>query len=693
MEKKLGYLLSGNIIKRLDKIYKMLNRIKLLSIIFWSITIHSFGQNTHVVWMDELNVNFHSEALRSVSLKKNYSGDSMKIADIYYERGVGTQSINILSFFLDGHAKKFSAMVGADNKGNKKIPVKFYVIADRKILFESGEMKVGDSPKKVEADLTGIKRLGLLIVDDIGGPYNKTTYANWANAQFLMIGDYIPQPNPNDDEKYILTPAPPKIPIINSAKIFGATPGNPFLYTVAATGEMPLQFESKNLPKGLILDHQTGIISGTVKQKGIYSVTLIAKNKFGKSTKELKIKIGDTIALTPPMGWNNTNSWGGNIDRNKVMATVKAFVDKGLVNYGWSYINIDDNWEGMRGGKFNAFQPNEKYPHFQEMIDSIHSLGLKFGLYSTPWIATYGGFPGGSSDHAKGNEPLDSLLNNKRLFHRFGKYQFETNDAMQMAAWGVDYLKYDWHLDVPNTQRMHDALQKCGRDIVYSLSNTATFENAKDWARLSNLYRTGPDIRDNWASLFIGAFSLDRWAEFAGPGHWNDPDMMIIGNVSTGNKLHATRLTPDEQYSHISLYALLPAPLLIGCPVEQMDAFTLSLVENNEVIDINQDPLGKAGRLILNDSDVQVWMKPLEDGSFAVGLFNIDGYGKTPQSYFRWGDETSGAYTFDLIKAGLNGKWKIRDVWRQKNIGEFTNSFSTNIRHHGVMLLRLFPIK
>jgi alpha-galactosidase len=238
---------------------------------------------------------------------------------------------------------------------------------------------------------------------------------------------------------------------------------------------------------------------------------------------------------------------------------------------------------------------------------------------------------------------------------------------------------------------MSAALKNSERDIVLSLSNSAPFEKINDWMRVSNMYRTGPDIRDSWTSLYLTAFSLDKWAPYSGPGHWSDADMMIVGNVSTGPHLHPTRLTPDEQYSHVSLFSLLAAPLLIGCPIEQLDAFTLNLLTNDEVIEINQDPLGKAGRLLYEEDGVQVWLKPLEDGSYAAGLFNTGGYGTDPQSYFWWGDEKAKSFELNFEKIGLNGKWKPRDVWRQKDIGEYSSSFKTSIPYHGVVLLRCFP--
>jgi alpha-galactosidase len=551
-------------------------------------------------------------------------------------------------------------------------------------------MKPGDEPENVNADLVGIKRLGLLVaIADSGA---RRVYSDWANAQFEMLNNAVPKPIPNDDVKYILTPQPSKIPRINSAAVFGASPGNPFLYTIAATGERPIQFAVKNLPEGLSLDFVTGIITGTIIRRGTYVTTMEASNKLGRTAKQLIIKIGDTIALTPPIGWNGWNSWAKNIDREKVIASANAMVSSGLSNHGWTYVNVDDAWQGQRGGKYNAIQPNAKFSGFKKMIDYIHSKGLKFGVYSTPWISSYAGYPGGSSNFEDGAYP-DSVRDNKRAYRYVGKYRFEKNDALQMADWGVDYLKYDWHIDLVSAERMSDALRHSGRDIFYSLSNSATFALAKDWESIANAWRTGPDIRDSWLSLYVSAFSIDKWAPYAGAGHWNDPDMLIVGNISTGSVLHPTRLTPDEQYSHVSIFSLLAAPLIIGCPIEQMDAFTLNLLSNDEVIDVDQDPLGKPARLLLNENDMQVWVKPMQDGSYAVGLFNIDGFGKTPQSYFHWGDEKSKSFEFDFDKVGLRGKWKLRDVWRQKNLGVFYGSFTTSIRHHGVVLLRMFPVK
>ncbi len=641
------------------------------------------------IWLDELKIPEFSESISATTVLQAPSGDSVKIGQTFFKRGLGARTISVIPFFANGNALHFSAVAGIESGTNSDFAVRFYVLGDRKILFESPELKAGNDGIPVNVDLTGIKRIGLLVINTTESAIRPLAW--WGNARIDMVRDSVLRPVPNTDEKYILTPLPSKEPRINSAKIFGATPENPFLYTIAASGQEPINFSAENLPAGLSLDSKTGIISGKMTKRGTWQVRIKAKNEFGEASNSLKIVIGDTIALTPPIGWNGWNSWARNIDREKVMSSARAMVSKGLSRHGWTYINIDDAWQGQRGGKYKAILPNEKFPDFKEMIDSIHALGLKTGIYSTPWISSYAGYPGGSSDFESGIFP-DSVRDNKRAYRHLGKYRFETEDARQMADWGIDYLKYDWRIDLNSAERMSAALKKSGRDILYSLSNSAPFDLASDWARISNTWRTGPDIRDSWTSLYLSAFTVDKWAPFAGRGHWNDPDMLIVGKVTTGADLHPTRLTPDEQYSHVSLFSLLAAPLLIGCPIEQLDDFTLNLLTNDEVIEIDQDPLGKPARLIANENGVEIWVKPMADGSLAVGLFNTGNFGKSPESYFRWGDEKPVSFEFDFDKIGQKGNWKLHDVWRQKDLGEFSGKYTTEIRHHGVVLLRMNKI-
>jgi alpha-galactosidase len=504
----------------------------------------------------------------------------------------------------------------------------------------------------------------------------------------------------------ILTPPAPPTPRINGPKVYGERPGRPFLYTIPATGDRPMKFEADGLPDGLKLDEKTGQITGKIEKEGSTDVTLRVTNDKGKDEKKLKIVVGDTIALTPPMGWNSWNCWAKDVDAEKVLASAKAMVDKGLINHGWTYINIDDAWQGERGGEFNGIQPNAKFPDMKKLADEVHARGLKIGIYSTPWITSYAMFNGGSSDDEGGRWDQTFAKNEYR---HDGKHLFAADDARQWAAWGIDYLKYDWNPRskpaVDNTVfkkqvgDMADALKNSGRDIVYSYSNSFPFDAAGEVTPLLNCWRTTGDIRDSWWSLSGIGFSQDKWAPFAKPGHWNDPDMLVVGEVGWSKNLHPTKLTPDEQYTHISLWCLLSAPLLIGAPVERMDDFTLSLLTNDEVLAIDQDSLGKQARLISKQGgdvqqenvrpgrDVQkralprgqVWMKELDDGGRAVGLFNLGD------------DEMKLAADFSELK--LDGKQTARDLWRQKDVGTFEGKFESTVAPHGVVLIKLSPVK
>ena len=195
------------------------------------------------------------------------------------------------------------------------------------------------------------------------------------------------------NEEFILTPPPRSEPRINGAKIFGVRPGSPFLFKVTATGEKPLTFKAEKLPKGLYINQQTGLITGTIDQKGSFEVKLQVSNTHGKAERILKIEVGEKICLTPPMGWNSWYVYSLWVSQDKIEDTAKALVEKDLINHGWTYVNIDDCWQGsrdMNGSK--ALQPNAKFPDMKKMVDFIHGLGLKVGIYSTPWAGSYAGY-------------------------------------------------------------------------------------------------------------------------------------------------------------------------------------------------------------------------------------------------------------------------------------------------------------
>jgi alpha-galactosidase len=484
----------------------------------------------------------------------------------------------------------------------------------------------------------------------------------------------------------ILTPPAPDTPRINGPDIFGARPGSPFFYTIPATGKRPMTFSADNLPRGLKLDAQNGQITGSLETNGEFNVVLHAKNSLGAAEKKFRIVVGETIALTPPMGWNSWNCWAAAVDQEKVLRSARAMVASGLAQHGWTYINIDDTWQGRRGGKFNAIQPNEKFPDMKALCDDIHALGLKAGIYSTPWVRSYGGHVGGSSENPDGlwtNAPTKAPRNKNVLPYAVGKFSFATNDAAQFAAWGFDYLKYDWNpIKLPQVVEMSEALRESGRDINFSLSNNSRdklLDRIAAIAPFAQSWRTTGDINDSWGSLSGIGFSQEPWTQFSGPGHWNDPDMLIVGWVGWGPKLHQTKLTPDEQYTHISLWCLLSAPLLIGCDLEKLDAFTLSLLSNDEVLAVDQDSLGKQAVRVVSANDLDVFAKPLADGSLAVGLFNRSA--------------TNATVTANFSDLKISGPQTVRDLWRQKNLGIFSDKFEAPVASHGVVLVRIIPNK
>ncbi len=450
-------------------------------------------------------------------------------------------------------------------------------------------------------------------------------------------------------------------PRINSPAVYGARPGNPFLYRIPATGAEPLTYQVTALPAGLRLDRSTGIITGTVTQSGEYPMTVTVTNKIGVAKKVLTIRIGSSIGLTPALGWNSWNAWGLSVDDKKVRISAKALSDK-LSAHGWSYINIDDGWEAPRRAADGRIITNDKFPDLKALTDYVHGLGLKMGIYSSPGPTTCGGY--------------------------LGSWQHEAQDARSYNDWGIDYLKYDMcsYRDISGSNPSLEALQKpyivmraaldsVPRDIIFSFCQYGMGDVWKWGATVGgNSWRTTGDINDSWESMFDIGFSQDSMAPYSNPGHFNDPDMLVVGRVGWGSSQHDTHLTPDEQYTHISLWSLLSAPLLIGCDLGHVDKFTLNLLTNDEVLAIDQDSLGLAARQISKNDSFQIWKKPLADGSYAVGLFNTStGYQTIP---------------LDREKLQLSGYNKVRDLWRQKDLNPNGKELMKKIPPHGVRFLK-----
>jgi alpha-galactosidase len=633
----------------------MTNTLMLLAALL--VLAASSAAANEIVWLDELNLTTVQQEYGEAQAKKSVEGNPLRIDGRTFERGVGTHANGIMSIDLGGGVDSFEAMVGVDDEASEKASIAFRVTVDGKVMFDSGTMR-HEAPRQVALrDLRGAKRMQLEVLD--GGDGIHSDHADWADAKFTLVPDAKIKPKMLElmsrERPKIARMEPKKEPKINGPRIVGASPGKPFLFLIPATGQAPMRFTASNLPEGLKLDPGTGVITGAIRSPSETVVDLEVSNSFGKAKRSLKIVAGDhKLALTPPMGWNSWNCWAGAVDAEKVRAAADAMVASGLAAHGYQYINIDDTWEGTRDAT-GAIQTNDKFPDMRGLADYVHSKGLKIGLYSSPGPKTCAGFEG-SFDH-------------------------EEQDAASWANWGFDYIKYDWcscqskDLKQPY-QKMRDALDKADRDIVYSFCQYG-MGKVWEWGAMTggNLWRTTGDITDTWGSLSTIGFKQADIGQYASPGHWNDPDMLIVGKVGWGPKLHPTRLAPVEQQTHITIWCMAAAPLLIGCDMTQLDEFTLDLLTNDEVLDVDQDELGKAAIRVSRDEQTEVWSRPLADGTIAVALFNRAYEPATVTA--KWSD----------LK--LSGAQPVRDLWQQKDLPEANDAFSSQVPAHGSVLVKI----
>jgi alpha-galactosidase len=628
-----------------------------------SLAVRAVAAPTNAIWLDTLDLTTWQQRRQRPRAKLSLRGHPITMNGVVYPHGVGTLTINEFLIDVKRGAEKFVAMVGIDDEMKTgRGSANFEVWADDKLVASSGVIRAGDPPKLIVANLKGA-RIVQLVTDD-GQDTSNDDNADWGGAMFVMTPGATVRPEP-----YVLPPDIPAIismttsaaPMIHGPRIVGATPGRPFLFRIPATGDGPLVFSARNLPAGVSLDSITGIISGSLVRTDSTVVVLTVRGAQGAATRRLTIVGGkDKLALTPPMGWNSWNAFGTTVDAEKVQSAVDAMENSGLVGHGFQYIDIDDGWEGTRTADGELPANAAKFPDMKALGDYVHSKGLKFGIYSSPGPTTCGG--------------------------RAGSYQHELQDARTWARWGVDLLKHDYcsyenvkpgfalqTLQAPYIV-MRQALDSLDRDVVYSIGNYG-YGEAWKWAGDigGDLWRTTGDLTDSWSNLESVGFRQAGREQYAGPGHWNDTDMLVVGNVGLGPSLHPTRLTQNEQVLHLTLWAMQAAPLLIGADMTQLDAFTLALLTNDEVLDVDQDMRGEAARRVWKSEKLEVWSRPLSDGTTAVALFNR---GMTPAKVTaRWSD------------IGVTGRQPVRDLWLRKPMGTFAGSYSATVPRHGAVMI------
>jgi alpha-galactosidase len=503
-------------------------------------------------------------------------------------------------------------------------------------------------------------------------------------------------------KKEILTPLPGKSPRINGPKVYGVRPGKKFIYRIPCQGERPVTFKSEGLPEGLILDSENGLISGKVPdKKGDYQLIITASNKEGQVSREFKIIVGEKIALTPPTGWN---SWGGHMVTvsDEIMRTAaNVFVEKGLADAGFRYIGIDDCWmrlnqkmyderpeqvkkkhaaydykaNGIIGDIRDAngnVLPNEKFPDMKAMTDYIHSKGLKAGIYSSPGETT--------------------------CQRWMGSYGHERADADQYARWGFDLLKYDQCSggkplrELKNTvlgfetkdfwKPMANYLRVQDRDILFNLCQYGQ-EEPWTWAPSIGIqsWRIGGDLNHNVKNYFKQALRIaGELRHYSKPGQWNDPDFMYIHRIKDVTKMgepsEEIPLNTNQRYQYVTLWSIICAPFFFSCDINEIDEFTVRLLANADVVNINQDALGHVAEIIRDNDNETIMFKKLSDGSKVLAVFNKDSNNKSVIE-IKWSE---------LKNSDL---FSVYDVWRQKEIGSYKDRISMKLSPNGVALLQL----
>lgn len=495
-----------------------------------------------------------------------------------FTSGIGTHACSYAEFDLGKRGDSFIARVGVPGD-SPAASVEYFVITDGKEAWRSGTMRAGDPAKEVQVPLAGVARLALRVTDAGDGIAGDT--AAWAAANLKMLRGSATPIAPRTERSYSLTPGPPKEPRLTGPTIVGSRPGSQFLHRLTATGQPPITFNASGLPPGLAIDSKTGAVTGSVGFPASFRVRVSATNKLGSVNGELRIVIGDTIAMTPPMGWIGSS---GALDQASVIATK-------LAAHGWSYVVSADA---------------------ASVAEAIRGLGLKVG----------------STNANVDPQHVDLVW----------------TDAFDPS--------------------LAERLKRSGRDLVYGVKGPVQFEGGADVAKIANFWGTHR-VAETWPDLAANWRAAQAWAAFASPGHWNDPGPLIVGDP---------RFTPNEQYSQMTMWCLLAAPLFLTADLTRIDDDALSILRNDEVIELGQDPSGNPASLTFAAGDFEVWTKQMEDRSVVIGVFNLG--------------ETEADATLDFGDPKVRGGIKLRDLWRQEERRMKRNVLPITVDRHAVLLLR-----
>jgi alpha-galactosidase len=641
-------------------------------------------------------------------------GHPLTLGGVVHASGVGTHAPGTIAVRLGGAATRFTATVGIDDEvGPGKGSAEFEVIGDGgRMLYRSGVLRYGATPKTVDVDLKGIQRVILHVTD--GGDGYEFDHTDWADAQFTVTGSKpetvaLPVADP-----VISMAGPAAAPRFNEPSAVAVRAGAPMLWTPPVTGGRPLTFTARGLPKGVTLNPATGTLTGALAA-GRYAIALHVRNRAGSADRTVILTAGATISQTPAMGWNSYDAYGDAVNEAQTLANARYLRDK-MQPYGWDTVVIDYRWydpepfaapDNGRVGETLSMDANgrltpaiTRFPSaakgagFRALADQLHAMGLKFGIHimrGIPRNAVKANLPieGSTYTAADAANTADLCswcadMYGVRGATPAGRAYYDSLFRLY-ASWGLDFVKMDdtsapYHTD--EIEAVRAAIDKSGRSILYSLSPGETpIADASHVIAHANMWRVSGDFWDSWNAL-SHEFSLGaRWHDFAGPGHWPDADMLPLGHLSIANrpvgKSRHTNFTHPEQMTLLSLWSLLPSPLMVGACLPDNDPWTLALLTNPEVLAVDQDSAGTAGTRVAG-GEAEVWARTLADGSRAVGLFNAGDLDTTVT--VNWSD----------LK--IAGRYRVRDLWLRRDLGAQASSYAATVPAHGAVLLRLSKI-
>jgi hypothetical protein len=507
-------------------------------------------------------------------------------------------------------------------------------------------------------------------------------------------------------------------PRFNGALRVGVYPRTPLIYALAISGERPMTFEAKRMPEGLKLDPDTGVISGSLEQAGEYQIRAVARNGAGQAEGVITIVVGDTLALTPPLGWNSYDNFGDAVTEAETL-TNAGWLKQHLQPFGWDTVVVDFRWydsladgirvqepEGVTLDEFGRCIPaTNRFPSaahgagFKPLADQLHAMGLKFGIHimrGIPRRAVEQNLPIAGSKFTAAQAPLPESDTNRTCVWNRDMFGVDANSdagrawyasiAQQYAAWGVDYIKCDDIADLfrgrfydgDEIEALSRALRQTDHSIILSLSPGPSPVNASEHLKqFANLWRISNDFWDNWRSLNHNFDLFAQWFGNGARGHWPDGDMIPFGRLCQRNcdvqPDHWTRFTRDEQLTLLSLWSLAPSPLMLGMNLPDNDDWTTAILSNPEVLAVNQDALGQpARRMTADGSPAEMWVRKLSDGSLAVGFFNRRE--ETAEVNYRW------------HYLGFASAPQVRDLWLRQDLGRQTN-FTAQLPPHGSLLV------